>query len=101
MFFRLLSGIARYRLPAVFNGLKKRTPVCKTLCCLLACLWFGLCQPLRAQCPPPGFPDPGNTCPLAPILCENLDGYCSTINNNNTVQSFPGCSGAWTLNNDE
>ncbi len=52
------------------------------------------------QCPPPGFPDAGNTCPQAPILCENLDGYCNTINNNNTPQSFPGCPG-WQLNNDE
>lgn len=52
-------------------------------------------------CPPVGFPDPGNTCPEAPILCENLDGYCATINNNNGPQPFPGCSGQWTLNNDE
>ncbi len=54
----------------------------------------------QGQCPPPGFPDAGNTCPQAPILCENLDGYCNTINNNNTPQSFPGCPG-WQLNNDE
>ncbi len=53
------------------------------------------------QCPPPGFPESGNTCPQAPILCENLDGYCNTINNNNVQQQFPGCSGQWTLNNDE
>ena len=54
----------------------------------------------QQNCPPPGFPNPGNTCAQAPILCENLDGYCSTINNNNVSQSFPGCPG-WTLNNDE
>jgi gliding motility-associated-like protein len=54
-----------------------------------------------AQCPPPGFPEPGNTCAQAPILCENLDGYCSTINNNNVSQPFPGCGWPWTLNNDE
>ncbi|MCB0517889.1 MAG: gliding motility-associated C-terminal domain-containing protein [Lewinellaceae bacterium] len=53
-----------------------------------------------AQCPPPGFPQPGNTCVQAPILCENLDGYCATVNNNNVVQNFPGCPG-WQLNNDE
>jgi hypothetical protein len=52
------------------------------------------------QCPPPGFPQPGNTCSQAPILCANLDGYCATINNSNTTQNFPGCPG-WTLNNDE
>lgn len=56
---------------------------------------------LYAQCPPPGFPEPGNTCPLAPILCENLDGYCATINNNNSTQYFPGCGPPWQLNNDE
>ncbi|HNM24971.1 MAG TPA: hypothetical protein PKL15_06050, partial [Saprospiraceae bacterium] len=61
---------------------------------------FFLPRLLMAQCPPPGFPQPGNTCPQAPILCENLDGYCATINNNNTAQSFPGCPG-WFLNNDE
>lgn len=60
-----------------------------------------LVQSLHAQCPPPGFPDAGNTCQLAPILCENLDGYCSTINNNNVSQPFPGCGWPWTLNNDE
>ena len=54
-----------------------------------------------AQCPPPGFPQSGNTCLQAPILCENLDGYCNTINNNNQQQSFPGCGGNFVLNNDE
>jgi hypothetical protein len=62
---------------------------------LLSCSW------VSAQCPPPGFPDPGNTCPQAPILCENLDGYCATINNNNVTQNFPGCFGPYVLNNDE
>lgn len=56
---------------------------------------------LFAQCPPPGFPEPGNTCPLAPILCPDLNGYCATINNNNIAQPFPCCAGAWILNNDE
>ncbi|MFZ4633075.1 MAG: gliding motility-associated C-terminal domain-containing protein [Saprospiraceae bacterium] len=51
-------------------------------------------------CPPVGFPDPGNSCPDAPILCENLDGYCSEINNNNMTQNFPGCPNN-VLNNDE
>ncbi len=53
-----------------------------------------------AQCPPPGFPQPGNTCPQAPILCENLNGYCATVNNNNVQQPFPGCNQN-VLNNDE
>ncbi len=59
------------------------------------------CQLAYAQCPPPGFPQSGNTCQQAPILCENLDGYCNTINNNNVQQNFPGCNGNWQLNNDE
>jgi hypothetical protein len=63
--------------------------------CLLTCGQFAL-----AQCPPPGFPQPGNTCPQAPILCENLDGYCATVNNNNVQQNFPGCNQN-VLNNDE
>jgi hypothetical protein len=68
--------------------------------CFLASAFILLPLSLSSQCPPPGFPQPGNTCPTAPILCENLDGYCATINNSNTVQSFPGCPG-WQLNNDE
>ena len=72
----------------------------KAIYYLIAIFWLLSIITLRAQCPPPGFPDPGNTCQQAPILCENLDGYCSTINNNNTSQNFPGCPG-WTLNNDE
>lgn len=56
--------------------------------------------PVFGQCPPPGFPEPGNTCPEAPILCPDLDGYCSTINNNNVSRPYPCCQG-WTLNNDE
>lgn len=55
---------------------------------------------LSAQCPPPGFPQPGNTCPQAPVLCDNIDGYCATVNNNNVVQPFPGCPNN-VLNNDE
>ncbi|MBK6932635.1 MAG: HYR domain-containing protein [Saprospirales bacterium] len=104
MYLSQHAGIARPGLPAAWRAVST-FPVkylfSKRLSVLFTCLWLGASQLLQAQCPPPGFPDPGNTCPLAPILCENLDGYCSTINNNNTVQSFPGCSGAWTLNNDE
>ena len=37
---------------------------------------------------------------MAPILCANLDGYCATINNTNSVQPFPGCPSN-VLNNDE
>ncbi|MFN0015305.1 MAG: hypothetical protein ACKVU2_12225 [Saprospiraceae bacterium] len=67
---------------------------------LLFVLLTVISSPIFSQCPPPGFPDAGNTCLLAPILCENLDGYCNEINNNNTPQGFPGCPG-WQLNNDE
>lgn len=56
---------------------------------------------LSAQnCPPPGFPNSGNNCGM-PIICESLDDYCNTINNNNQQQDFPCCNGSWTLNNDE
>jgi len=62
---------------------------------------FCSCQFVFGQCPPPGFPDSGNTCSDAPVLCANLNGYCNTINNNNQQQNFPGCGGGWVLNNDE
>ncbi|MCB9332798.1 MAG: SprB repeat-containing protein [Lewinellaceae bacterium] len=55
----------------------------------------------QGQCPPAGFPTPGNTCAEAPLLCQSLDGYCTTINNNNIPQTFPGCNSPWELNNDE
>jgi len=55
---------------------------------------------LIAQCPPPGFPPVGDTCPLAPILCTDLDGYCDTLGTNNVIQGFPGCPSN-VLNNDE
>jgi gliding motility-associated-like protein len=67
---------------------------------LTVCLaLFGVFS-VQAQCPPPNFPEAGDDCAGAPILCETLDGYCSTINNNNVPQSFPGCPG-FALNNDE
>ena len=53
-----------------------------------------------AQCPPPGYPLPGDNCAQAPILCQDLNGYCNTLNNNNVVNNFPGCP-ANVLNNDE
>lgn len=67
---------------------------------VIACICILFPFNLWSQCPPAGFPQPGNTCVTAPILCENLDGYCATINNSNTTQNFPGCPG-WQLNNDE
>lgn len=63
-------------------------------------LFVSICEILAQPCPPPGFPDPGDSCPDAPVLCENIDGYCATVNNNNVVQSFPGCNNN-VLNNDE
>ncbi len=61
---------------------------------------FILMNLVSGQCPPPGFPNPGDSCPDAPVLCENIDGYCATVNNNNNVQNFPGCPSN-VLNNDE
>ncbi|RMG77476.1 MAG: gliding motility-associated C-terminal domain-containing protein [Bacteroidetes bacterium] len=72
--------------------------MCRNLL-FIALLFFTLTN-LSAQCPPPGFPIPGNTCPEAPILCQDIDGYCTTINNNNITQNFPGCPNN-VLNNDE
>lgn len=53
-----------------------------------------------AQCPPPGYPPPGDGCPQAPTLCTDLNGYCATLGTNNVQQPFPGCP-ANALNNDE
>ncbi len=69
----------------------------KTL--LLACLTPLFFQ-LSAQCPPPGFPPTGDTCPQAPALCTSLNGYCATLGSNNITQTFPGCPSN-VLNNDE
>ncbi len=64
---------------------------------LISIMWSA---ELAAQCPPPGFPPVGDTCPQAPILCTDLDGYCDTLGTNNIVQAFPGCPSN-VLNNDE
>lgn len=55
---------------------------------------------LLSQCPPAGFPSPGDQCG-SPVLCENIDGYCAPLPNVNIPQNFPGCSGQgpWELNN--
>ncbi|MFN0033724.1 MAG: hypothetical protein ACKVUS_01570, partial [Saprospiraceae bacterium] len=74
-------------------------PVSRAIAFMTAWLLFAFSTPLFGQCPPPGFPDPGNNCG-SPILCPDLDGYCSTINNNNQSRNFPCCNN-WTLNNDE
>lgn len=61
-------------------------------------LFFG--NLLIGQCPPPGFPPTGDTCPQAPALCTSLNGYCDTLGLNNVTQTFPGCPSS-VLNNDE
>ncbi|MEY3367691.1 MAG: hypothetical protein RI973_846 [Bacteroidota bacterium] len=57
-------------------------------------------QLILAQCPPPGYPQTGDMCMIAPVLCNDLDGYCATLGTNNQQQPFPGCGGS-VLNNDE
>ncbi len=52
------------------------------------------------QCPPPGYPQTGDLCAVAPVLCTDLNGYCATLGTNNQQQPFPGCGGN-VLNNDE
>ena len=61
---------------------------------------FFIWQHASAQCPPPGYPAPGDICAVAPVLCTNLDGYCATLGTNNVQQTFPGCPSN-VLNNDE
>lgn len=63
------------------------------------CLFLFFTNQLLGQCPPAGFPNSGNNCG-SPIICESLDGYCNTINNNNQPRNFPCCQN-WQLNNDE
>ncbi|MBK6995754.1 MAG: hypothetical protein IPH31_12780 [Lewinellaceae bacterium] len=71
----------------------------KLLYSLLSLLFLSLSLPVFGQCPPPGFPSPGNNCG-SPVICEDLDGYCTEINNSNQPRNYPCCSG-WQLNNDE
>ncbi len=68
---------------------------------LYSILWFFLTANIvHAQCPPPGYPPPGDDCPTAPTVCVNLNGYCASLGSNNVNQPFPGCSNN-ALNNDE
>ncbi|MCF8247770.1 MAG: gliding motility-associated C-terminal domain-containing protein [Saprospiraceae bacterium] len=55
---------------------------------------------VSAQCPPPGYPPPGDNCPTAPTVCVDLNGYCASLGLNNVNQPFPGCPSN-ALNNDE
>ncbi|MFN0216057.1 MAG: gliding motility-associated C-terminal domain-containing protein [Saprospiraceae bacterium] len=65
----------------------------------LTFLFVSFSVSLFAQCPPPGFPNSGSNCGN-PIICENLDDYCTEINNSNQPRNYPCCAG-WQLNNDE
>ncbi len=57
-------------------------------------------QNIRAQCPPPNFPNPTSYCQNAPILCENLDGYCATLGVSQPSSPLPGCNpNQYVLNN--
>lgn len=73
----------------------------KLLLLLLLNVAFVL-QTINAQCPPAQFPPdpPGDNCILALGLCQDINGYCETLDNNNVTDDFPGCPGN-VLNNDE
>ena len=48
---------------------------------------------LQAQCPPPGFPSAGESFELAPMICEDLNGYCNSYINRLKQKPFYGCDG--------
>ncbi len=73
--------------------MNKLVLLCSVVCILVANIVF-------AQCPPPGYPPTGDNCPVAPTVCQDLNGYCATLGTNNVNQSFPGCPSN-ALNNDE
>ena len=64
-----------------------------------ALAFFFWANSLFSQCPPPGYPQIAETCPAAPTICQDLDGYCDVLSSNNIQQAFPGCP-ANALNND-
>lgn len=72
----------------------------KKLLLSLSSVFIFSIQLATAQCPPPGYPSTGDLCVTAPVLCNDLDGYCATLGTNNQQQPFPGCNGS-VLNNDE
>ena len=55
---------------------------------------------VQSQCPPPGFPEMGDTCPEAAVICALIDGYCGILDSNNINQILPGCPND-LMNNDE
>jgi len=75
----------------------KKLYLALTACCMLWTLT------MNAQCPPPGFPFPGDNCSVAPTICNDLNGvtFCNTLSPNNVPATFPGCGGGAVLNNDE
>ncbi len=58
-------------------------------------IWSGI----QAQCPPPGYPLPGDSCHLAPILCQPLEGYCGTLDTNVNEAPIPDCANGAAFNN--
>jgi gliding motility-associated-like protein len=72
----------------------------KSLYFFLTCFFLITNQYAHGQCPPAGFPSPTATCATAPILCANINGYCSLINTVNTPMNFPGCPGNQLNNSD-
>jgi gliding motility-associated-like protein len=73
--------------------MNKLVLLCSVTCMMVANILF-------AQCPPPGYPPTGDNCPVAPTVCQDLNGYCATLGTNNVNQPFPGCPSN-ALNNDE
>ncbi|MEO1263076.1 MAG: T9SS type A sorting domain-containing protein [Bacteroidota bacterium] len=63
-------------------------------------LYFFQTLNLNAQCPPAGFPPMGGDCSTAPVVCEDLDGFCGTLGFDDNPQIFPGCPNN-VLNNDD
>lgn len=68
----------------------KKTPL---LSFVLSCFYFFQITICNAQCPPANFPDVMGFCPMAPVFCDSLDGYCNTLPLYNNPQVFPGCLG--------
>lgn len=61
--------------------------------------WF-VTQDSIKICPPLTFPAPAIDCADAPVLCQDLDGYCNNLGDHAIPLSpFPACPGGFTISN--
>ncbi len=83
----------------MFEAHEERNSICRVKKIITLAILILAWSEIDAQCPPSGYPLPGDSCHLAPILCLPLDGYCGTLDTNINMGPIPGCMNGAGFNN--